>query len=571
MSTERLVEELRARLDIIDVISDYVELKRSGRNYKGLCPFHSEKTPSFMVSPEKQLFHCFGCGTGGDSVNFVMKYENLSFPESLRLLAKKAGIDLRGFRSGGDQEDTREQLIAVLAEASKAFAANLRKTDTAHSYLRERGITDETARAFSLGYAGKDWHFLSRSLRIKGFADALVLQSGVVSSGEKGIYDTFRDRIIFSIFNVQGEVIAFGGRVMDDSQPKYLNSPDTPLFKKGETLYGLNRAKDGIREKGYAIIAEGYFDVIMCNQYGFTNAVAPLGTALTSSHLQKLKRFTKKVALVFDADEAGKAAAKRSIPLLLEQGFAVKVLLLPEKDDPDSFLRREGSVRFDKLLSMSQSAIDFIRGISRKEKTETVREIIEIISATGDALMKEELIRELSEKTGILETVIREEMKKLKSKLAEKVRGGSPSSSPSVVRALCYDEEILLLSAVLAFPVMRGAILEKIPLEEIRNLQVRNIFRNLDARGSGGSADSILSSVTDEERMLITRLTVHPGFDHETVDKNIEDCIRRIQARKFDERLKRVHEQIKQAEVTGEQAVLEALLPERQKLIKEAQ
>jgi DNA primase len=571
MNTERLVQELRARLDIIDVISDYIELKRSGRNYKGLCPFHSEKTPSFMVSSEKQLFHCFGCGTGGDSVNFVMKYENLSFAESLRLLAKKAGIDLREFRSGGDQEDTREKLIAVLVEASKVFAANLKKTDAAYSYLRERGITDETVRVFSLGYAGKEWHFLSRSLRSKGFVDALVLQSGAVSSGDKGIYDTFRDRIIFSIFNVQGEVIAFGGRVMDDSQPKYLNSPDTPLFKKGDTLYGLNRAKEGIREKGYAIITEGYFDVIMCNQYGFTNAVAPLGTALTSSHLQKLKRFTRKVALVFDADEAGKSAAKRSIPLLLEQGFAGKVLLLPEKDDPDSFLRREGSVRFDKLLSTSRSAIEFILGISRKDRTETVREVIEIISATGDALMKEELIRELSEKTGMRESVIREEMKRLRSKPAGKTRGGSPSSPPPSVRALCYDEEILLLSAVLAFPEMLDAILERISLEELRNLSVRNIFKNLRDRGRGSRVDSILSFVTDEERMLITRLTVHPGFDNETVDKNIEDCIRKIQARKFDERLKQVHEQIKQAEVTGEQEVLKALLPERQKLIKEAQ
>ncbi|HAM50880.1 MAG TPA: DNA primase [Nitrospiraceae bacterium] len=567
MNAERLVEELRARLDIVDVISDYIELRRSGRNYKGLCPFHSEKTPSFMVSPEKQLFHCFGCGIGGNSVNFVMKYENLSFHESLRLLAKKAGIDLKGFRSG-DQGDSREKLIEVVAEAAKVFATNLKKTDAACSYVRERGITDETVRAFSLGYAGKDWHFLSRFLRNKGFADALILQSGVVSSGEKGIYDTFRDRIMFSIFNAQGEIIAFGGRVMDDSQPKYVNSPDTPLFKKGEILYGLHRAKEGIREKGYAIITEGYFDVIVCNQYGFTHTVAPLGTALTSGHLQKLKRFTKRVVLVFDGDEAGKSAAKRSIPLLLEQGFAAKVLLLPEKDDPDSFLRREGPLPFSKLLSMSRSAIDFLLSISRKERTETVREVIEIISATGDRLMKEELISELSEKTGMRETIIREEMKRLRSSLTQKTRG-EPSSPPPSSRALCYDEEILLLSAVIAFPEKLDAILPSIPLEELRSLPVKNIFKKLGAQGGGARLDSILSSLDDEERMLITRLTVCPGFDHETVEKNVEDCIRRIHARKFDERLKKVHEQIKQAEVSGEQELLDALLPERQKLIKE--
>jgi DNA primase len=250
MKDERLLEELKARLDIADVISDYVELKRADQNYKGLCPFHSEKTPSFMVSPDKQIFHCFGCGVGGNVIHFVMKYENLSFPETLRFLAGKAGIDLKEYRPRSGDDGLREKLLEMQAAAAKVFCDNLRKSKTASSYLRNRGLSEKTIQAFSLGYAAKEWHHVVNYLKEKGFPRALVLQSGLVSSGEKGLYDTFRDRIMFPIVDLQGGIIAFGGRVMDDSQPKYLNSPDTPLFRKGETLYGLPHARDALRKKG---------------------------------------------------------------------------------------------------------------------------------------------------------------------------------------------------------------------------------------------------------------------------------------------------------------------------------
>ncbi|HXX56930.1 MAG TPA: DNA primase [Thermodesulfovibrionales bacterium] len=569
MKTEKLIDAIRARLDIVDVVSDYIELKRSGQNFKGLCPFHAEKTPSFMVHPEKQIFHCFGCNAGGDSIGFIMKYENVSFPESLKLLAKKAGLDPKEFSSPGRQDDTKEKLVGLLREASKVFAEHLKASKTALSYLKRRGIADDTVRTFSLGYAAKDWHLLSRSLRRKGFSETLILQSGIASSGEKGIYDTFRDRIIFPIADVQGEIIAFGGRVMDESQPKYLNSPDTPLFKKGETLYGLNHAKSGIREKGYALIAEGYFDVILCHQYGFINTVAPLGTALTPGHLQKLKRFTKKTILVFDGDEAGIAAAKRSVPLLLEQGFGAKILLLPEREDPDSFLRKHGAVPFGKLLAASRSVVDFLLGLTGKDKTETVRETLEIISAAGDAIMREDLIRELSERSGIRETVVREEMMRLGKKLGERTRI-NPSSSRLSVRACSYDEEVLLLSAVIAYPDRLERIAPIVSGCEFRNQSVGDIFSKLISGGGGGSVEALLPSLNDEEKALVTLLTVSPGFDRETVDKNIEDCVRRIKARKDDDRLKQVHERIKQAEISADSEMLNALLPEWQKLIKEA-
>jgi DNA primase len=562
MKDERLLEELKARLDVVEVISDYIELKRAGQNYKGLCPFHSEKTPSFMVNPGKQRFHCFGCDTGGDIIQFVMKYENLSFQETLKLLAKKAGISLRDYKLSGGDEGLREKLLEILKEASKVFAENLKKSKSAYGYLKGRGLTEDTIRAFSLGYAFKEWHSLTNYLIDKGFSRSLILQSGIASSGDKGIYDTFRDRILFPICDVRGEIIAFGGRVMDDSQPKYLNSPDGPLFKKGETLYALNYAKEGIRKKGYAVIVEGYLDVMISHQYGFDNTVAPLGTALTPGHLQKLKRFTQKAFLVFDGDEAGKSAAKRSLPLLLAQGFGAKILLLPEKHDPDSFLKEHGGVPYGKLLSESRSVVDFVLESSRKDKTETVHEAIEIISAAADAIMKEELIGELARRTDTRETVIREEMRNRSRKVKEQ---GSTHTSPrfSPGEALRHDEELLLLSAVIAFPEKLDSVLGSVSIEDFRNPVIRHIFGKLSARPAGKAFDTILSSLDDEEKALLLGLTVNPGFDLESVDKNIQDCIKKKVMRRFEEMNKQAH-------VKGDREALNALLLEKRRLIKEA-
>lgn len=567
MKDEKLLDELKSRLDIVDLISEYVELRRAGQNYKGLCPFHSEKTPSFMVSPEKQIFHCFGCGAGGDIIHFVMKYDNLSFQESLTLLAKKAGIKTAEYRLNAPNDGIKEKLLEIQRVASKVFGENLGRSKTAYEYLKGRGLTDETIRTFSLGYALRDWHHLSNYLKAKGYPGSLTVQSGLVSSGEKGVYDTFRDRIMFPITNVQADLIAFGGRVMDDGQPKYLNSQDSPLFRKGETLYGLSLAKDAIRKKGHAIITEGYFDVVMCHQYGFENAVAPLGTALTAGHLQKLKRFTRKVIVVFDGDDAGISAARRSIPLLLEQAFVARILLLPEKDDPDSFLRRKGKVAFSGLLGKASTEIDFILKTSRKEKAETIREAAEIVSSAGDMILKESLIRELAERSEIRETIIREELKRMGKRPME---GGRAKSSPPSTPALCYDEELLLLSAVLASPERLDDVLEIVPAGEFGNSSVRNIFEKLHAGRGKKGLRAVLSSLGEEEKALVAKLTFHPGLDREMLDKNIEDCIRRIHSRKICERHLRIHEQIKQAEVTGKHELLVSLLKERQKLMREA-
>jgi DNA primase len=565
MMDDKLLEELKARFDIVDVISDHIELKRAGQNYKGLCPFHPEKTPSFMVSPDKQIFHCFGCGVGGNLVNFVMKYENLSFIETVRLLAKKAGISLKEQRSPGGNEGLRERLLEIHAAAAGHFAENLKKSKTASAYLRERGLTEETIRIFSLGYALREWNNLSNYLKEKGFSDSVVVRSGVISKGEKGIYDTFRNRIMFPIHDVRGGIIAFGGRVMDDSQPKYLNSPESPLFRKGETLYGLNLAREGIRKTGYSVIGEGYLDVIMCHQCGFNNAVAPLGTALTAGHLRKLGRFTKKAVLVFDGDAAGQSAARRALPILLGEGFSAKILLLPPDDDPDSFLRKEGAGKFAGLIEDAKSPMDFIVNTSKGDRTEAVHEALEAISTATDVIMKEGLIRELSEKTGVRETVLREELKRMGKKPVEKTENQCFPHQ----RGLCYDEELLLLSAVIAFPEKLAYILQMMNFERFRNPTVRGIFEKFSNNREGRSPDAIISSLENEEEALVARLTFDPGFDPETVDRNIEDCIRIMSGRGFDERRRQIHEKIREAEKNGDQKLLYSLLQERQRLIKE--
>ncbi|MBI4691671.1 MAG: DNA primase [Nitrospirae bacterium] len=555
MRSDRLLEDIKSRLDIIEVISDYVELKKSGQNYKANCPFHSEKTPSFMVSPGKQIFHCFGCGAGGDIFGFVMKYENLNFNETLKFLAKKAGIKLSVYRLEGDSPEKKEKLYAIQKEALNTFIENLKQSKTACSYLAKRGVSEEMIQAFSLGYANKEWKALYEHLKAKGFEDSLIPQSGLVFTGEKGIYDIFRNRLIFPIFNIQGDAVAFGGRAIDDSMPKYLNSPETPLFKKGETLYALNMAKDEIRKKDYVTIVEGYLDVIMCHQHGFKNAVAPLGTALTTGHLQKLGRFTKKVLLVFDGDAAGVSAAKRSIAILYEQGFRGKVLLLPEGDDPDSFLRKTGSSAFRSEMGKAMSMVDFILNL-KGERADNIRTAIEIIDNTRDLILREELFRELSEKSGVRESVIRGETKKYRQ--GPKIRTATAGPRP---HEFLFNEDLLLLSAIVSFPGHAPYIFENLNIESIRTPLVKKIFKEIQPSADKLNMNVMLDLLDDDGKSLITRLSLNPGFDVEQVDKNITDCLKKITHYEMEER-------IKEAKKSGDIRLLNKLLLEKQKIIR---
>ncbi|NCO83471.1 MAG: DNA primase [Nitrospirae bacterium CG_4_10_14_3_um_filter_44_29] len=553
MKTDRILDDIKSRIDIVELVSDYIELKKAGQNYRAACPFHAEKTPSFMVSQSKQIFHCFGCGAGGDIFGFVMKYENLNFQEALKMLAKKAGVQLSGFRFDDSLTERKERLYVIQKEALNTFTGNLKKSKTAIAYLDNRGVSLEMVEAFSLGYADRGRKVLYDHLKANGFDDSLITQSGLVFTGESGLHDVFKNRIMFPIFNIQGDAVAFGGRAVDDSMPKYLNSPETLLFKKGETLYGLNAAKDEIRKKGYVMIVEGYLDVIMCCQHGFLNVAAPLGTALTAGHLKKLGRFTKKVLIVFDSDAAGIAAAKRSLSILYEHGFTSKVLLLPEGDDPDSFLRENGSRAFQIKLSKTESMVDFILRL-KGDKSDNVRTAIGIIDNAKDLILREELFKELAEKSGIREAVLRGETKRY-----EQRAGTAKAAGVSKTAGFFYDEEVLLLSAIVAFPDRAPHIFANLNIDRVRNPIVRQIFQEIKPLGERLNMNTMLGILNDEGKALITRLSLNPGFDLEYVDKNIRDCMRGVTYCALEER-------IREAQKIGDQKLLRALLIEKQEI-----
>ena len=557
MKADRLLEEIKSRIDIIDFISGYVQLKKSGQNWKGLCPFHQEKTPSFTVSQSKQIFHCFGCGEGGDVITFLLKHDRLSFHEAVTMLAKKAGISVDAGRFDQKSIQKDELIRKALKEAADFFADKLRGTKDAGEYFKGRGVSTESIGLFQLGYAPSGWNILLSHLRKAGYRDEVVKDAGLAVSGSKGLYDMFRERIIFPIRSINGSVIAFGGRAMDNSMPKYINSPETPVFKKSETLYGMHTGKDAIRDKGSVIIVEGYMDVIICYQYGFQNVVAPLGTSLTSGHLQKLRKLTNEAFVVFDGDAAGINAAKRSIPLLCQNNFKAKLLLLPESEDPDSYLSKNSSEAFSALLGKAQSIIDFLFSVSRSGRVDTVREALTLIAQNLDPLAADEMLIELSGKTRINEMTIREEFRKIKNRT---VVNAGKAPGPGISKG--SREEYLLLSAVMHFPEKLDYVMSRLDMKDIRDRTVASLFEKISAAAGKDNPGSVLDGADDEERATFTRLMVEPGFDIEHADRNIEDCLMSIEKKKFDERFRL-------AELSGDLKLFNELFMEKKKLIEE--
>ena len=367
---EETIEEVRVKNDIVDVIGSVVHLKKKGVNYFGLCPFHNEKTPSFSVSPEKQIYYCFGCGSGGNVVSFVMNYENMTFTEAVKSLADRAGVVLPEGRPNVEESrkaKEKQRTLALLKEAASFYFKNLRSPEgrDGMAYLRKRGLSAETMQSFGLGYAGRD-NGVCALLKEKGYTDQELNAAGLVYMDEKrGARDRFFNRVIFPIMDINNHVIGFGGRVMGDGQPKYLNSPETEIFNKRKNLYGLNRARKS--RKKYMIACEGYMDVIACHEAGFTEAVASLGTAFTVEQAGILKRYTEEVRLIYDSDEAGVRAALRAIPILRNAGIKARVVKLSPCKDPDEFIRRFGAEEFGKRVEEAENSLSFEIHVMEKE------------------------------------------------------------------------------------------------------------------------------------------------------------------------------------------------------------
>lgn len=367
---DEIIEEVRNQNDIVDVISEYVKLQKKGANYFGLCPFHNEKSPSFSVSPGKQMYYCFGCGEGGNVISFVMKYENYSFIEAVQMLASRAGIELpQVTRSKEEKEnaDKRSQILTINTLAAKFYYYMLKseKGASAYHYLRGRELSDNTITGFGLGYSDKYSDSLYKYMKNKGYKDDILKETGLFTFEEKGVHDKFWNRVMFPIMDVNNKVIAFGGRVMGDGKPKYLNSPETKVFDKSRNLYGLNIARTS--RKDYLLICEGYMDVISLHQAGFNNAVAALGTSFTSGHASLIKRYAKEVVLTFDSDGAGIKAALRAIPILREAGLSIKVLSMKPYKDPDEFIKALGPEAYEERIEKATNYFIFQVGTLMNE------------------------------------------------------------------------------------------------------------------------------------------------------------------------------------------------------------
>ena len=408
MISEDVIQKVKEQNNIVDIISEKVKLKRAGKNYLGLCPFHNEKTPSFSVSPEKQIYKCFGCGEVGNVITFVMKTQNTSFPEAIKTLADRANIEFENDATHA-RDDSYDKIYKINVEAAKYYYSNLfnKKNDHALTYFLDRGIAQKTVKNFGLGYSPDDWRSLLNYLKSRKYSEIDMLNAGLVIKGKNSsLYDRFRNRVMFPVFDYRGRIIGFGGRVMDDSKPKYLNSPETSVFKKGTNLYGLNFAlKDGSRS---FIIVEGYMDCISLHQYGIKNAVASLGTALTSMQAKLLRRYADKVIISYDADTAGKAATIRGMQVLKDEGFDVRVLTVLQGKDPDEFIRNNGKEAFLKLIEGALPLTDYKisraeDGFNLKNHEDLIKytqKTVEIISEL-DSIEMDIYIKRLSEKTGI--------------------------------------------------------------------------------------------------------------------------------------------------------------------------
>ncbi len=419
------IDELVARSDIVDVVSDYVRLTQKGGSYWGLCPFHGEKTASFHVVPDRQLYHCFGCGKGGGVISFVMEMENLPYLDALRLLAKRANLEF----PEGDVDETarrrRGRLLALNKEAARYFHSQLWSPigEEGLNYLRRRGLSKGTLTRFGLGYAPESWDSLINTMTQKGFSKSDLLEAGLAVSNKKGgIYDRFRDRVMFPIIDLRGDVIGFGGRVLGDGTPKYLNSPDTPVFNKSRNLFALNLAKS--TKLGRIVLTEGYMDTISLYQAGFDCAVASLGTSLTADHAKLLSRFTKEVVICYDSDQAGVQAADRAIPLLEKTGLKVRVLRVTGAKDPDEYIKTYGPEAFGRLLDRSENYMEYnLDQLESKydlndpvQKAEYARAAAEMLARLDSPVEQEVFAAQVSQRTGVGKDAVLQEIKQARNR-----------------------------------------------------------------------------------------------------------------------------------------------------------
>ena len=565
--SEEILEKIKSQNDIVDVISERVRLRKAGRNFTGLCPFHNEKTPSFSVSQEKQIYKCFGCGEAGNVISFVMKEKNLPFIEAVKYLANRANIPLEiGNGEKSKVTKRKELLYRVNVEAAKFFFSNLMNNQNAKEYFLNRGIKEETIKKFGLGFANDSWNSLMFYLRKKGINDVLLEEAGLISvNKEKGRkYDRFRNRVMFPVFDYQGKVIGFGGRVLDDSKPKYLNSPETLVFQKGTNLYGLNFALKHNMNERYFVIVEGYMDLISLHQYGITNVVASLGTALTINQARLLKRYADKVIISYDADMAGQMATLRGLEILRTAGFDVRVLSIPQGKDPDEYVRSNGRDAFLKLVNSAEPLIDYRikkaeEGINFKNSQSLIlyaKRIMEIISDL-DPVEKDVYIKKASENTGIKEQTLYDILKsKMKDNRENNFRNNKEEDGSKLyVEPGFLKAERAILKIMLENSEYLQYIEERISENDFILLEHKEIFTVI-ILGKGENINNIESFI--ESRLSnaksigeLVKIKEENIFFADNIKVQIDDLINEIHSYKLKQRIDQLRKEQKELENQG--------------------
>lgn len=577
--SEELIQRVRQESDILEWVSRYVSLKKAGQNWVGLCPFHSEKTPSFTVSPGKQVYHCFGCGEGGDTIGFLMKIDGATFPQAIKLLAERLGIPVLPQRSGepSKADQAREELYRIHRDAADHYHEILLKSpeaQRARDYLRERGISNRTIEEFSLGYAPPGWNGLQQVLIKKGWSDGSIETAGLIIAKDqpepvrRHYYDRFRNRVIFPIFDLQKRVIGFGGRVMDDGLPKYLNSPETPIFSKGHHLYALEKAREAVGKSGYLVVVEGYFDAIAAHQAGIHAVAATLGTALTSNHLQRIHRFVQTVKLIFDPDDAGIRAALRTLDLIIPSSVSGEVVLLPAGEDPDSFIKGRGAEAFIELLSRSTTLLDFAiqQGLSDpatktiEGKLKIVDRILPVIRKVTRPVERSYYLKHLAESLGLEERELVREM----AQLGNAGAAVSSSPSPSPLSRLPKEEQIPL-HLLVHHRVTTHTLLQQIEPEHFTDGRLRKIFNlyvesDKQTGAAVPSAMRILPDTADSELTPILTALMVQEPDYDDPEQTLKDCIRTLRVKKMRSEMKTLENAIRDAEKIGNSPQIKSLL-----------
>ena len=538
-------DEIRRRVDLVDLVGSHVTLKKTGRYYKGLCPFHQEKTPSFYVDREKGLWHCYGCQKGGDIYSFVMETGNLAFNEAVEVLARRAGVQLERSPEGLKQASERDRMYRALEAAAVFFREQLADSapgKPAREYLARRGVDAATAERFRLGYAPNAWDELLKTLGNKGYPPALLEKAGLAQlrqSGD-GHFDLFRHRVMFPILDVQDRVVAFGGRALDGSEPKYLNSRETPVFTKGRTLYALNWARDEIRKQDEIVVVEGNMDVLTAHQFGITNAVASLGTSLTADQVLVMKRLASRATIVYDADASGQAAMERAMVLFEEADLPVRVVVLPS-GDPDEFLRTHGAEAFRRLVEQAlpvfeyQMAMVAARHDARtvEGKVQIVDELVPPLAAVTNPVRQTEYLRLLAERFHVREDAVRQRLRRYRKGVSPRPAsaGAGPSTADPDVVATDSDRaqrqaERLLLHLMVHEPMLREAIAERLRAEDFAD-PVHQVLARTVLGAPDADADALRSRIEDEaaERLLLGLLFEDPPVVEKDKERAVRDAV----------------------------------------------